>query len=319
MRTGAVTRARARDRRRRHHRAVLQLRRRRRARRQRARRAGRARSERAGHRLSRARRKARLDRALLVEPMRRWRDRICRRRRPVRHADRRHPAAWVDRGKRARDRVGRRRRSLPPDAPRRPRRSRAIRTAICACSPARSARGTASVHLVGRARAAARGRRPPVRRASSSATAPSARPPSARRAACPAITFTGALPHDRLPAALAHGGHRRRAVRSDAARAAAAGLLLVAAQDLRVHGGRVCRSSRRPCRACAGSSSTAARACSTIPTIRAALDRALVALADPAGRGGAWARPRARGSSAISAGPRTARRSTRRLRALVRR
>ena len=49
--------------------------------------------------------------------------------------------------------------------------------------------------------------------------------------------FTGALPHDRMPAALAGGRHRRRAVRHRRARAAVARVLLVAAEDLRVHGG----------------------------------------------------------------------------------
>ena len=44
-----------------------------------ARRQNRARSQRAGHRSSRARRRRCIDRALIVEPMRRWRERICAR------------------------------------------------------------------------------------------------------------------------------------------------------------------------------------------------------------------------------------------------
>ena len=314
---GAVDAPGPRSRRRVDHRALLQLRRRGRARGAPPRRAGRARSQRADRRLSRDRRRRALDRALLVEPMRRWRDRLCRLTSLFVTPSADDPADVGRSRAGARSRMGRRRRSTSgPDAPGASAVHAATRRASCASSPARFARGTAPCTSGGGARAAARGRRPPVRRGLHRRR-PGARGGRARRrAACRACIFTGALAARRAAGGARGRRHRRRAVRSDAARAAAARLLLVAAEDLRVHGRRACRWSRPRCRASTGSSRTDARACSTIRQIRAALDRALVALADPALRR-RWARPRARASSATSAGTAHCAALDARLRALV--
>ena len=203
-----------------------------------------------------------------------------------------------------------------PDAAGPRRRSRATRVAICCVFAGAFRSWHGVVHLsAALARLHAR-RRPPVRRASSSATARSARPPSARRAACPASIFTGAVPHARAAGRARGRRHRRRAVRPDAARAAAAGLLLVAAQDLRIHGrgpaGRRARAAAaRPAgrawpRGTAVRSGRSARR-STARSSRWPIRRC----------GGGWARPRARGSSATSAGTAHCAALDARLRALV--
>ena len=167
-----------------------------------ARRRRRARSERAGHRLPRARRKRSLDRALLVEPMRRWRDRLCRARRPLRHAERRDPAAADARRERLleiewgadTDASGPARRRRRRSCARRRRRSRLRRRVplVARRDPSRR-----------RASRAARARPTRTSAPCSSATDPSCRACAQAAAGVHGIVFTGALPHDRLPAALA--------------------------------------------------------------------------------------------------------------------
>ena len=179
-----------------------------------------------------------LDRALLVEPMRRWRERICAARRPHRHAERRDPAAGTRRRERScelewgadtdRFQPG----AAGPAAVRRGRR-RPSRS-----SPARSAAGTApSTSCARSARCAARGRTDigavfigdgpelPARRRT--------KPPASTASSSPAPCRT--TDDARVPG---RRRHRRRAVRHRRARAAVARVLLVAAQDLRVHGRR---------------------------------------------------------------------------------
>ena len=181
--------------------------------------------------------KQRLDRALIVEPMRRWRERICAQRRSDRHAERRHPAAaarrpskiveleWGadtdrfhpgatgGRAVRAARRHGRGlRRRVPPlarrDAP-------GARDARAAC-----------------ARATRR------RRRCSSATARNCRAVREAAAGLDGVVFTGAVPHDAMPACLAAADIGVAPFDVGAHRAAGARLLLVAAEDLRVHGRR---------------------------------------------------------------------------------
>ena len=305
----AVTRLAREMRRRRHHRALLQLRRRGRAGRQRARRAGGARSQRADHRLprlgqgaarSRAARRADAPLARPDLPARR----TCSSRRRRRSCRRGSIAARCSRSNGAPTSI--------TSAPTRPatRRSRAIRIA-CSCVFAgafRSWHGVvhlsaalARLHAAGdhrfgarlhRRRTRARGRRA---RGARRARRHVHRRDSAHAAAgCARAADIGVAPFDPTRHA-----------------PAAARLLLVAAQDLRIHGGRAAGRRAGAAAAARGSSSTGARDCSTIPRIRAALDRALVALADPAAAPSDWGRPRARASCATSAGPRTAGRSTR--------
>ena len=149
--------------------------------------------------------KARLDRALLVEPMRRWRERHLPRwptssSRRARRSCPRRSAATADR----RARVGRRHRPLPPGR----RRARAVRAAGPArwsrCSPARSAAGTARSTSSTAMRDAARARARRTSARCSSATARSCRACAGggrgprRRRSSPAR-----VPHDRMPACLA--------------------------------------------------------------------------------------------------------------------
>ncbi len=147
--------------------------------------------------------KARLDRALLVEPMRRWRDRLCRHDRSLRDADRGHPAG-VDRSRTACSRSN----GAPTSST--SGRTRTGPLPVRARSESHSVRVRGRVPIVARRRAPVGGAGPParggrhaIRRRASSATAPSARRPNAPRADVPGVTFTGALPHDRLPAVLA--------------------------------------------------------------------------------------------------------------------
>ena len=132
------------------------------------------------------------------------------------------------------------------------------------CSPARSAAGTARCTWSTRSGSLrARGRH------GHSARLRRRRPGAAARArgggvGLEHVVFTGALPHDGMPACLAGRRHRRRAVRHRRARAAGAGLLLVAAEDLRVHGGGPAGGRARPATAFRRWSATSARRCSTI-------------------------------------------------------
>ena len=221
-----------------------------------------ARSERAGHRLSAARPKALLDRALLVEPMRRWRERLCRTADLIVT-----PSAAI----------------LPPDTP--PRRSSSSSGAPTPIASSPDARGPLPFarprrHAGGlRRRVPQLARRgPPRRRDQAAATRAGAT--TSRR------VFIGDGPElaarpgrgrgarrrrlHRRRAARRDAGvpgrrrHRRRAVRLGAHAPLALGLLLVAAEDLRVHGGRPAgrragaarhRRARRP---------RARRRCSTI-------------------------------------------------------
>ena len=110
------------------------------------------------------------------------------------------------------------------------------------------------------------------------------------------------------------GRHRRRAVRRRRARAAVARVLLVAAEDLRIHGGRPAGRGAGDRSDSARSSRTAAKACSTIrPTRRRCAD-ALAALTRTRRCASSSAPPRARARCATTAGRRTAARSTLRFR-----
>ena len=101
-----------------------------------------ARGECAGHRLSRDRPSACIDRALLVEPMRRWRERICATGRSDRHAERGHPAAGDAARERSSSSSGARTPSGFSPAPAGRSRSHGP-PAPSPSSPARSAAGTA--------------------------------------------------------------------------------------------------------------------------------------------------------------------------------
>ena len=129
----------------------------------------------------------------------------------------------------------------------------------------------------------------------SSATGRSCRACARRPRGSTACVFTGALPHD-VDARVPRGGrHRRRAVRRRRARAALARVLLVAAEDLRVHGRRAAgrRAGRRT--DSGARRRTNAKGCCTPPAEPGALAAALERLTDaraarPARRRG----PRAR-------------------------
>ena len=144
--------------------------------------------------------KARLDRALLVEPMRRWRERICARADVIVT-----PAAAI----------------LPPDTPRskiveiewgadterfqpgaRARRRLPGRRRSSRCLPARSAAGTAPSTSPLRSASCANEAAATSARCSSG-TGPSLPRCARRHAGSMGIVFTGALPHDRMPASLA--------------------------------------------------------------------------------------------------------------------
>ena len=125
----------------------------------------------------------------------------------------------------------------------------------------------------------------------------------------PGVTFTGALPHAELPAALASADIGVAPVRPAAARAASARLLLVAAEDLRVHGRRPSGRRAGPPAAEAVWSSTAAKDCFTIQlSPEVSTTRSCRSPTLPSGS--VWARRRGLVSFAISAGPRIAPRWT---------
>ena len=164
---------------------------------------GGARSERAGRSITRARRRRCSIARCSSQPMRRWREHLCaladvivtpeRRRscRPAFRAERIRVLEWG--ADTERFRPGRR----GTDAVRAARRSRRSRS-----SPGRSARGTARSTSSRRSRSCARA----ATRTSapcSSATAPNCRACAQAADGIDTILFTGALPHDRMPAALA--------------------------------------------------------------------------------------------------------------------
>ncbi len=143
-----------------------------------------------------------LDRALVVEPMRRWRDRLCRLTTLFVTPSADILPAWVDRRADPRDRMGRRRRSFPSGC--------AGRSAVRAGRRPDPVRVRGRVPLVARrGRICRRRSRACLRRAtrasagSSSATARNARPPQRGARGVPGVQFTGFVPHARLPAALA--------------------------------------------------------------------------------------------------------------------
>ena len=262
--------------------------------------------------------KARLDRALLVEPMRRWRERICARADVIVTPS----AAILPPGtppiEDRRDRMGRRHRTFPS------RRSRtgAVRAAGRSwwrCLPALSAAGMAlstsplrlrELHARGPSTISAR---------CSSATGRSWRAVQSRRAGVDGVIFTGALPHDRMPACLAACGHRRRAVRRRPPRAAVARLLLVAAEDLRIHGGRSAGCCARDRGEFPHSSSTVARASSTTASEHGRAGRARSHAGRRSAAAAARGQPRGRAPFATTVGQRTAGRSTTRFEAARRR
>ena len=246
--------------------------------------------------------KARIDRALLVEPMRRWRDWHL----PARatlfvtttSAD--ILPAWVDRARVLEVEWGADVRPLPPAAPPGPLPfARDPARIMCVFAGAfRSWHG--AVHL---SAALARLHAPATTASarSSSATARSARPPNRPRATSPASRSPARCPTPRCPPRSRRPtSASRRSIRPGTRRCgwASTGRRSRSSSTWP----SACRSSRPRCRDCAGWSRTSARACSTIRDDPRGLDAAL----DAAGRRGdaprAWARPHAPASCATSAG-----------------
>ena len=245
--------------------------------------------------------------ALLVEPMRRWRDWQCRTADLIVTPTPRILPAWLDRRARPRSRVGRRHER--GSSPARPAASRSARDAAIAVGLRRCVprRGTARPL---RRRAGARSKRAarPAGTACSSATAPNSGACRARSA--PDLRGRH---HHRRPPARARCPPRSPPPTSasprstSTARAAARAVLLVAAQGVRIHGRRACRSSRPTSPACARSSAPARRACCTIRTPGRPGRRARLA-GRPRRVGRAGARPRGHAPCVTSAGTRTAER-----------
>ena len=246
----------------RHHRAVLQLRRRGDSRRAVGRRGHDARGQRAGHRLRRLA-EARLDRALLVEPMRRWRERICAQADLIVTPSADDPARADTAGERCSSSNGAPTPTGSTPVPsaavpftRPPGDGRASSPAPSAAGTARSISSRAIRRL--RERGARRHRGRVHRRRTRAAGACGTRPPDSTTSCSPARCRTTGCRRPR------RRRHRRRAVRRRRPSAAGARVLLVAAEDLRVHGQPACRSSRRRSTGLPRSSSTVARDCSTI-------------------------------------------------------
>ncbi len=215
------------------HGALLQLRRRRRDGGRRGRRQDRARGQRAGHRSRRVGQGAHRPRAhrRAHAPVARAH---LRARRPDRDAKRRNPSEGHAGAEDRAARVGRRYRPVPAGRSWR----RAIRTAG---DDRRDLRGRVQ-KLARRHQSRARDARAPRHEAAptsapcSSATARNCRPCRTRPPDLPNIVFTGAVPHAEHARVPGRCRHRRRPVRRRRAPAAVARLLLVAAQDFRVHG-----------------------------------------------------------------------------------
>ena len=297
-RAGAIARLARSHPARRDHRAVPQLRRRG-AGRGGAERGRGARSQRAGHRSTAGSPKALLDRALLIEPMRRRREHLCRAGRRHRLAERGDPAARAPAGSASASSSGA---PTPIVSP-----GRATgRPPTCGSaydrrgrSPARFVPGTARSISSRRSRSCARAATSRSARCSSvtapSCTASGRRPRGSRRS-----VFTGALPHDRMPAALASADIGVAPFDLGRARAAVARLLLVSAQDVRVHGGRTAR--RRPGR---GPHPGAGRGSARRPALRRsaeALADALLTLSDPALAQDPWRRRAGAGGPRLQLG-----------------
>ena len=228
----------------------------------RARRARRARGQRTCDRLSRVQQSPARSR-----PARRADAAVARSDLPadvaLRDAGGRHPAGVGGSREGARGRMGRRRSRFRPDAPR----HRAVRPQSAAarspCLPAPSGRGTARSISRRRWRGCMQAGDRSLRRVF---IGDGPERDAAERVArdLPAVQFTGALPHDRLPAALAHADIGVAPFDPSRHAPLRLGFYWSPAEDLRVHGRRVCRSSRRHCPASRVSSSTGAKACSTI-------------------------------------------------------
>ncbi len=242
-----------------------------------------------------ARAKQLLDRALLVEPMRRWRERICRARGRDRHAERRHPAARHAASKIVELEWG-------ADTDR-------FRPGAAGPLPFARPPGTVAV-FAGAFRELAR-RDPSRTRDARAARArgvertfgavligdgPGARQSvKAEAAGLDDVVFTGALPHDRMPACLAACRHRRRAVRrrthTARCRSGSTGRRSRSSSTWRP----ACRSSRPPCPESPRSSAHGTKALLYDPsqpeTLADALDRSAgCAVASAARRGGTRAR-----------------------------
>ena len=177
--------------------------------------------------------------------------------------------------------MGRRHRTIPARCARARRRSTRPATTVAVFAGAfRSWHG--AVNLVARAARAARARPLGHRRRVRRRRAGAARRVQAKPPTSPNVVFTGAVPHERDAGVPRRRRHRRRAVRHRRAPPAVARLLLVAAEDLRVHGGRPA-GGRARCRPDPVSSSpTAAKDCSTTLRDHGALAGALETLSDPA-------------------------------------
>ena len=141
-----------------------------------------------------------------------------------------------------------------------------------------------AIHLVRAIRAAARPRPLTTSARCSSATAPNCRASGMKPPDLANVVFTGAVPHARHAREPGGRRHRRGAVRHRRASAALARLLLVAAQDFRVHGGRAARGRARRRSDPVARRPTAARASLYDPAQPDALADALETLADPAVR-----------------------------------
>ena len=182
--------------------------------------------------------------------MRRWRDRLCRHDRACSSRRRADDPAGLGRPRAACSRSNGAPTSTTsgPDAPGRAAVHARSGPRSSACSPARSGRGTAPCTSRPRSRGCTR----PATTASapsSSATARSARPPSAPRATCPASSSPARCPHAELPACArgAPTSASRRSTRRGTRRCGSA------STGRRSRSSSTwppaCRSSRRRCRA----------------------------------------------------------------------
>ena len=224
--------------------------------------------------------KRRLDRALLVEPMRRWRERICARADVIVTPSCGHPSAGHSAVEGRRARVGRRHRTIPARRCRARRRSPGQRPSS-RCLPGRSAAGTAPSTSSRDPRAARTRSRATLARCSS-ATGPEL---AAVREAARGVRRdrvhrrAAARPHARVPCRVRH---RRRAIRRRTRTARSRSGSTGRRSRFSNTWPRVCRSSRPRRIGSRRSSVTSAKACSTLLTQPGALAAALERLADPA-------------------------------------